>query len=176
LGPNIISWSSRKHRTVVCSNTESEYRTLAITTIELIWLQSLLCDLSIFLPHPPTLWCDNIGATYLSTNPAFHACTKHIEIDFLFVCDKVASNTLVVRFISSKDNLAYIFIKSTAFSPFSLMCTKLNVVCHVSRLRGRNEPITIKSTTPHKETIATATYLTRQQKSSTYNNSQQPNG
>jgi hypothetical protein len=136
----------------------------------------LLRDLGIFLPHPPTLWCNNIGATYLFTNPAFHARTKHIEIDFHFVCDKVASNTLVVRFISTKDNLADIFTKPTAFSPFSLMRTKLNVVCHASRLRGRNEPITIKSTEPHKETMATAICSTRQPKSITYNKSQQPNG
>jgi hypothetical protein len=39
-----------------------------------------------------------------------------------------------------------------------------------------NEPITIKSTTPHKETIVMATYLIIQQKSSTYSSSQQPNG
>jgi hypothetical protein len=174
LSPNLISWS--KHRTVARSNTESKYRTLAITATELIWLQSLLHDLGIFLPHPPTLWCDNIGATYLSTNPAFHARTKHIEIDFHFVRNKVASNTLVMRFISSKDNLADIFTKPTTFSPFSLMRTKLNVMCHASRLRGHIEPITIKCTEPHKETMATATYSTRQPKSIICSKSQQPNG
>jgi hypothetical protein len=55
LGPNLISWSSRKHRTVACSSIEFEYRTLAITATKLIWLQSLPRDLGIFLPHPSTL-------------------------------------------------------------------------------------------------------------------------
>jgi len=81
----------------------------------------MLYDLVIFLSFSHTLWCDNIGATYLSANPTFHACTKHIEIDFHFVCDKVASKTLAFHFFSSKD-------------------TKLNVMFPMSRLRGRNEP------------------------------------
>ena len=39
-------------------------------------------------------------------NPAFHAHTKHIEIEYLdfhFIRDHVASKALIVRFISNKD-------------------------------------------------------------------------
>jgi hypothetical protein len=107
----------------------------------------MLRDLGLYLHSPPILWCDNIRATYLSANPAFHASTKHIEIDFHFVRDKVASKTLVVRFISSKDNMADIFTKLTASPYFFLMRTKLNVMCPMSRLRGHNEPSTISKET-----------------------------
>jgi len=94
----------------------------------------MLRELGLYLPSPLTLWCDNIGATYLSANPAFHARTKHIKIDFHFVHDKVASKTLVVRVISKKDNLADIFTKPTASPYFSLMRTKFNTVSSPSRL------------------------------------------
>lgn len=58
------------------------------------------------------LWCDNIGAIYLSTNPVSHAPTKHIVIDIHFVHDKVASCHLQVLFIFSKDqNIADVFTK-----------------------------------------------------------------
>jgi hypothetical protein len=35
-GPNLISWSSRKHATVSSSSTEAEYKSLANATAEVI--------------------------------------------------------------------------------------------------------------------------------------------
>ncbi|XP_028107664.1 uncharacterized protein LOC114306590 [Camellia sinensis] len=42
LGPNLISWSTRKQPTVSRSSTEAEYRSMANTATELVWLQQLL--------------------------------------------------------------------------------------------------------------------------------------
>jgi hypothetical protein len=77
----------------------------------LIWVQALLGELGVIQKNPTVLWCDNIGAIYLSANPVFHAWTKHIEIDFHFVREWVAQKLLEIRFISSKDQLADIFTK-----------------------------------------------------------------
>ncbi|GKF40015.1 hypothetical protein Tco_0120076, partial [Tanacetum coccineum] len=53
----------------------AEYKALADTVVELTWLQALLNELGIRSSSTPVLWCDNLGATYLSANPIFYAGT-----------------------------------------------------------------------------------------------------
>lgn len=89
-GPNLISWSARKQPTVSRSSTEAEYKALANGAAKATWVQSLLRELQVSQSRPPILWCDNLGATYLTANPVFHGRAKHIEVDFHFVKEKVA--------------------------------------------------------------------------------------
>jgi histone deacetylase 1/2 len=112
LGENLISWTARKQPTVSRSSTEAEYKALANATAEMIWVQKLLTELGISHPSRALLWCDNIGAKYLAANPIFHARTKHIEIDFHFVRERVAQKLLDIRFIHTGDQVADGFTKA----------------------------------------------------------------
>ena len=53
MGPSLICWYSKKQPTVSRSSTESEYRSLATATCEILWLQMLLAELQIPQHHPP---------------------------------------------------------------------------------------------------------------------------
>lgn len=66
LGCNLVSWSARKQPTVSRSSTEDEYKSLANATAEVMWIHKLLDELGIPHPQAVCLWCDNIGAKYLS--------------------------------------------------------------------------------------------------------------
>jgi hypothetical protein len=127
LGSNLLSWGFKKQTTVSRSNTEAEYRGMAGACTELIWLQQLLHELQVPLVKNPVLWCDNLGATFLASNPVFHARTKHIEIYYHFVREKVVNKQLDVRFISSKDQLPDIFTKSLSFTRFTIPRNKLTL-------------------------------------------------
>ena len=128
VGPNLISWSSKKQPTVSRSSTEAEYKALANGAAEGMWVESLLKELGIPRQRIPILWCDNLGATYLTANPVFHARTKHIEIDFHFVRERVAAGDLQVRFISSNDQLADVFTKPATRQMLYRFRTNLNLV------------------------------------------------
>lgn len=105
LGNSPITWLAKKQPTVSRSFIEAEYRALASLAAELCWICMLLTDFGVFLHEPPTLWCDNVFALAIATNPVFHARTKHIEVDYHFVHEKVLCCDLQVQFVSSHDQL-----------------------------------------------------------------------
>uniref|UniRef100_A0A2N9G8T7 Reverse transcriptase Ty1/copia-type domain-containing protein n=1 Tax=Fagus sylvatica TaxID=28930 RepID=A0A2N9G8T7_FAGSY len=73
LGSNPISWSLKKQGAVAQSSTEAEYRTLANAASETVWIHYLLQELGFKLQSPPSLLCDNLGATHLSFNHVHHS-------------------------------------------------------------------------------------------------------
>ena len=135
LGSSPISWSSKKQPTVSRSSTEAEYRALASTAAELAWLRTLFCELRVFLPHIPILWCDNVFAIALASNPVFHSRTKHIEVDYHYVRGCVLHRDLGVKFISGCDNFADIFTKPLLGPSFLLLRGKL-LANSTSSLKG----------------------------------------
>jgi hypothetical protein len=136
LGPNLISWSSKKQPTISHSSTETEYRNLAITTSKVLWISSLLHELHYPVSQTPTLWCDNLGVIFLASNSIFHARTKHIELDYHFVREKIVTHQLTMKFICSADQLGDLFTKSLARTRFLLLHDKLHVFPKQFCLRG----------------------------------------
>jgi hypothetical protein len=85
----------------------------------------LLKELCIFLHTPPILWCDNVSALALASNPIYHARTKHIEVDYHFIREKVLHGDIVLKFISTLDQAADIFTKGLSSSRFAHLHAKL---------------------------------------------------
>jgi histone deacetylase 1/2 len=60
-------------------------------------------------------------------NLVFHARTKHVDVDYHFVRDRVAKKEIQIHFISSQDQLANVFTKPLPTASFIAFCFKLQV-------------------------------------------------
>ena len=128
LGDSLIYWRSKKQTVVARSSTEAEYRALAATTAELIWLRWLLRDLGIDCSAATQPHCDNQSAIQIAHNDVFHERTKHIEIDCHFIRQHVLQGTITLQSVSSQDQLADIFTKPLSPRPFRVLTSKLKMV------------------------------------------------
>lgn len=99
VGGLLVSWSSRKQRTVACSSTEAEYRTVASTTqeIEAVWMS--LIDLGLHVPFPMKIYTDNLGASFITRNPIAHICLKHAALNLHFVRERMEKGEMLVEHI-----------------------------------------------------------------------------
>ena len=126
LGPNLVSWWSRKQQVIAQSSTEAEYRSLAQTFVELSWISKLLTKLQVPFCSP-VLYCDNHSVVYTAHNPVFHHKTKHMEIDVFFVREKILLKQLQVSHVHALDQWADALTKPLSSSRFIFLRSKLNL-------------------------------------------------
>ncbi|GJX61652.1 ribonuclease H-like domain-containing protein [Tanacetum coccineum] len=136
LGNNLLSWSAKRQPTLSCSSVEEEYRGVANVVAETCWLRNLLHELHTPLSSATLVYCDNVSAVYLSSNPVQHQHTKHIEIDIHFVRDLVATGQVRVLHVPSCYQFADIFTKGLPTALFEEFRSSLSVRCPPAQTAG----------------------------------------
>jgi hypothetical protein len=127
LRDNLVSWFLKRQNVVSHSSTEAEYRTVANGVAEACWLRQLLVELHSPLSRATLVYCDNVSAVYLSTNPVQHQRTKHVEIDLHFVHERVAIRDVRVLHVLTTSQSVDIFTKGLPSSVFSEFQSSLNI-------------------------------------------------
>ena len=90
-------------------------------------LRQLLQELHHPLRRATVVYCDNVNAVYLSTNPVQHERTKHVEIDLHFIRERVALGEVRVLHVPTTSHYANVFTTNLPTSVFTEFRSSLNV-------------------------------------------------
>ncbi len=117
----------------------SKYKGVVITACEVIWLQKLFLDLGQSMDTLVVIYCDNISSILLANNPVYHARTKHIEVHYHFIREKVLAKEIDLIHVSIEDQVADIFTKALGTDKLRKFRKMLGVLEVDLSLRGSVE-------------------------------------
>ena len=113
-------------KTTALSSCEAEYMALKEAIKEHIYLISVYKQLNISATLKQAidtkfyLFSDSMPAIDLANNPEHHAKTKHIDIQYHFVREKVQEGIISLNYIPTKEQLANILTKGLNASLFKV--------------------------------------------------------
>ncbi|KAK9063785.1 hypothetical protein SSX86_017657 [Deinandra increscens subsp. villosa] len=127
LGQAAVTWCSKRQPTVSLSTTEAEYRAAAMAAQEIVWLKLVLGELKQQADMKVTLYCDNLSSIQLAENPMFHARSKHIEVHYHFIREKVLGGEIDLKYIDTDHQVADMFTKSLPSVKIQGFCEAMNM-------------------------------------------------
>lgn len=128
LGSSAVSWSSKRQPTVSLSTTEAEYRAAAMAAQESVWLIQLLKNLNQEVDYKIPLFCDNLSSIQLAKNPMFHARTKHVEVHYHFIHEKVLKGEIDLQYVKTSEQVADAFTKGLSSKKMAQFCEQMGMI------------------------------------------------
>ena len=134
-----ISWKSKQQTTVALSSAEAEYMALCDAAKEAIHLRWLVQDISPIYKSsakPAIIFEDNTACIALASNPVMHERTKHIDMRYHFVRERIISKEIYVHYLGTDLMIADLLTKtvsvqvSNALLPRILGC--MDILRHVA--------------------------------------------
>jgi len=119
LAGGAILWTSRAQKTIALSSTEAEYMALSDCACQVVWMHTLLGELS--YPLKPVPICgDNQGSIFITSNPVTEKRSKHIDIRFHYIREVIERKLVEVFFIDGDKNPADLLTKNLDSPKFLL--------------------------------------------------------
>lgn len=127
LGDRLVSWFSKKQKSISTSTAEAEYIAAGSCCAQILWMKNQLLDYGLNYSKIP-IYCDNQSAIAMTGNPVQHSLTKHISIRYHFIREHVMSGTVEMHFVPTDQQLADIFTKPLNEATFSKLVNELGMV------------------------------------------------
>ncbi|GJS74110.1 retrovirus-related pol polyprotein from transposon TNT 1-94 [Tanacetum coccineum] len=126
LGDRLVSWSSKRQKSVAISSTEAEYIALSGCCAQVLWMRSQLIDYGFGFNKIP-MYCDNKSAIALCCNNVQHSRSKHIDIRFNFIKEQVENGLIELYFVNIEYQLSDIFTKALGRERIKFLMNKLGM-------------------------------------------------
>ena len=122
-----ISWNNKRQNTIALFSCEIEYMTASEATKKTLWMRRLLKEFDYFESQTVIIQVDNKSAIALTENSMHHDKTKHIEIRYHFIREKVIEELIRLKFVFIKNQVADGLIKLLAGEAFSKFIKNLGL-------------------------------------------------
>ncbi|GJX31993.1 retrovirus-related pol polyprotein from transposon TNT 1-94 [Tanacetum coccineum] len=126
LGNRLVSWSSKKQKSMTISSTEAEYIALSGCCAQILWMRSQLTNYSLGFNKIP-LYCDNKSAITLCCNNVQHSRSKHIDVRYYFIKEQLENGVVELYFVRTEYQLTDIFTKALGRERHEFLINKLGM-------------------------------------------------
>jgi Reverse transcriptase (RNA-dependent DNA polymerase) len=128
-----LTWASKLQTEIALSTCEAEYVALAAALREVIYLRQVVAEMGshfgmddqLAVRTHSAVFEDNNGALSLAATPKLTPRSRHYATKYHFFRSHVASGTIQLKRIDTKDQLADIFTKGTTVEIFQRLRQKL---------------------------------------------------
>nr|GEY09853.1 retrovirus-related Pol polyprotein from transposon TNT 1-94 [Tanacetum cinerariifolium] len=122
----LVSWSSKRQKSAVISNTKAEYIALSGCCTQILWMRSKLTDYGLGFNKIP-MYCDNKSDIALWCNNVQHSRSKHRDIRYHFIKEHVKKGVIELYFVNTEYQLADIFTKALVRERIEFPINKLGM-------------------------------------------------
>nr|GEY72138.1 retrovirus-related Pol polyprotein from transposon TNT 1-94 [Tanacetum cinerariifolium] len=127
-GDKLVSWSSKKQDYTSMSSAEAEYVSLSACCTQFLWMRTQLTDYGFQFDKIP-MYCVSKAAIAISCNPVQHSRTKHIDVRYHFIKEKVEKGIVELFFVGTEYKLADLFTKALPEERFKYLVGRLGMRC-----------------------------------------------
>jgi hypothetical protein len=125
-----ISWKSVKQSIIATSTMEAEYVACYEATCQAMWLKNLISYFKVVesISRPLVIYCDNTAAVHFSHNTKSSSRSKHFDIKFLFVREKILDFQTRIEHLATENMLADPLTKGLTVGVFQRHVTQMSLV------------------------------------------------
>nr|GEX22739.1 copia protein [Tanacetum cinerariifolium] len=127
-GDKLVSWSSKKQDCTSMSFAEAKYVSQFACCTQVLWMRTQLTDYGFHFDKIP-MYCDSKAAIAISCNPVQHSRTKHIDVRYHFIKEKVENSIVELFFVGTEYQLADLFTKALPVERYQYLVRRLGMRC-----------------------------------------------